>query len=237
MKNSIHVLIVEDEEMAMIRLKSLLLRIFDERNIRISTCDDLDESLKLINQEKIDLLLLDLNLNGENGFDILKRCVSHSFQTIIVSANREQALEAFQYGVFDFIDKPVLFSRFKESIQRFLSNQRSQNESRYLTIRKSSALELIPIERIHYIQAAQHYSELYFDETSFELHEKSLDKLMAILPSNFERVHRSYIVNMRFVRRFKSHSGSKYTVELLTGIEIPVGRTRYKEIKQELLKY
>ena len=66
----------------------------------------MESAFAYLKDHQIDLLLLDLNLDGGNGFDILKYTVSQSFHTIIISAYTDQAITAFQYGVLDFIPKP-----------------------------------------------------------------------------------------------------------------------------------
>lgn len=67
---------------------------------------------------------------------------------------------------------------------------------------------------------------------SKELHDKSLDSLLAILPNTFERIHKSYIVRISEVKEVLVHSGNKYELILNNELILPIGRTRYKEVKQ-----
>jgi len=78
------------------------------------------------------------------------------------------------------------------------------------------------------------YSALHLNDGSTELHDKSLDKLHALLPPVFERIHKSYIVKMSAVTGLLIHEGSRYAVTLRNGLTLPVGRTRYKQIKEKL---
>ena len=64
-----------------------------------------------------------------------------------------------------------------------------------------------------------------------ELHDKSLEKLEQLLSSSFERIHKSYLVKMAEIKEIKVASGSKYHAELKNGDQIPIGRTKYKDIK------
>ena len=88
------------------------------------------------------------------------------------------------------------------------------------------------IKKLAYVKGASVYSELYFQNGQREIHNKNLEKLGQLLPDNFERIHKSYIVNRTLVRALRSEPGSKYSVLLEGEIQLPVGRTRYKDLKQ-----
>ncbi len=68
-----------------------------------------------------------------------------------------------------------------------------------------------------------------------ELHDKALEKLEAVLPSDFERIHKSYLVRMSAVKALHASEGSHYEAELKNGVRLPIGRTRYKELRERLL--
>ena len=82
-----------------------------------------------IKEEVYDLVLLDLNLNGKDGFALLKDAVAASFHTIVITANKDQASLAFDYGILDFISKPISENRFKLAIDRFLNKDYVRHES------------------------------------------------------------------------------------------------------------
>jgi len=67
-----------------------------------------------------------------------------------------------------------------------------------------------------------------------ELHDKTLEKLEAILPEDFERIHKSYLVRMSEVKALHAAEGSHYEAELKNGERLPIGRTRYKELREKL---
>lgn len=88
---------------------------------------------------------------------------------------------------------------------------------------------------LSHIKGAGAYSELHMDDGKQHIHDKTLDKLLDILPSNFERIHKSYIVDLAKVCRLVRQTGSYYIAELLSGEQLPIGRTRIKEVKAKLL--
>jgi DNA-binding LytR/AlgR family response regulator len=90
------------------------------------------------------------------------------------------------------------------------------------------------VDDVSYVKGAGPYSELVLAGGKRELHGKSIEKLLALLPPHFERVHKSYIVDMRRVKTFHVGEGSHYEVELNNGECLPVGRERWKEIRTRL---
>ena len=230
----IRILIIEDEMRAAKRLSRLLHDQLTEP-ITVTHFEVLDEGLGWLVENEIDLLFLDLNLNGEDGFEVLRRTTAESFHTIIVSAYVDKAIEAFEHGVLDFIPKPLMAKRLQQGLDRFYGQRSADDYLRYLSIRLSGQIKLLPVEKISYIKAAGHYSELFLTTGKKMLHDKSLDKLLTLLPSVFERVHKSYIVNFSLAERFRSYPGSRYQLEMSDGTVLPVGRTRFKALKKKLL--
>ena len=78
----------------------------------------LQQGLGFIKEQSIDLLFLDLNLNREDGYELLEEVAAESFHTIIVSAYKDRAIRAFEYGVLDFVAKPYTEERLSLAIQR-----------------------------------------------------------------------------------------------------------------------
>lgn len=229
------ILIVEDEKRVAHQLEKLVKEIMGSEITRINICETLDSGRDHILNNTIDILFLDLNLKGLDGFGLLKEIVAESFHTIIVSAYTNKAILAFDYGVLDFISKPFNRERIKQAISRISNiNAHSNYFIKYLAVRKYGKIEMISIENISYIQASGHYSELFLLNGKKELHSKSLDKLMMLLPENFERIHRSYAVSMDRVGQINRYPGSKYEIVLKDGTIIPCSRVKFKKLNEKL---
>jgi two-component system, LytTR family, response regulator LytT len=229
------VLIVEDEPLVSRRLAQFCRRILGERLAWLGMAETFEAAQAMLAEAPIDVLLLDLNLGGNHGMDLLNANVAGSFHTIIVSANTEYALEAYEHGVIDFVAKPFSEERLAEAFRRVWDpNGRSPHPARYLAVRKPGRIELVPIERVLYVQGADDCSELVLFDGRRELHDKTLEQLQALLPNVFERIHRSYLVRWSAVKALHAHEGSRYEAELSNGVRLPVGRTRYREIKEAL---
>jgi len=229
-----NIVIVEDEPLVLQRTKRLTLEILRLQQPKIQCFTDIDDAELYLAENSIDLLLLDLNLKGRNGFDLLKNNVAAGYHTIIISAYAEKAIDAFQYGVLDFVAKPFTIERLSKAFDRILDkSQRNYYGCRYLSIKKLGVIELIALPDISHIQADGHYSLIHLVNQieMSALHSKSIEKIMQLLPENFLRVHRSYVVNMNNVNKLLIQPGSQYAVKLNSGVEIPVGRTKYQEVK------
>ncbi len=224
-----NILIVEDITLIAERIADLTTKYVPGAKITIShTLED----AKLCIQEKVfDLLFLDLNLNGKDGFELLQTAAASSFQTIIITANRDQAAIAFDYGVFDFISKPILEARFKVAIDRLQNNTASYKEQlKQLAVKTKGAILLIPIENVVYIKASGNYSEVYTSDLKCYLHDKNIEKLLHLLPNQFSRVHRSYAVDSTQIIKILKHGSGKYSLQLQHELDIPLSRESYKKM-------
>ena len=230
------VLIIEDEGRIAKRLERMTRTFFEENLIAINCCDSLQKGLIFLEQHPIDLLLLDLNLNGENGFDVLESVVAGSFHTIIVSAYTDKAIYAFSYGVLDFVPKPFDEHRLDLAFKRITATvKKHEHQMKVLAVKKAGELHLIDISEVIYIKGAGIYSELHLKNGKLELHDKSLEMLQQLLPESFERIHKSYIIPLDQAEKIMVRPGSKYNLLLKNGELLPIGRARYKDLKKRML--
>lgn len=231
-----NILIVEDESRIAKRIERMTRDIFGIAIQSLTHINTFHEALKFIGNSSLDFVLLDLNLNGDDGFDLLTTAVSESFHTIVISAYKDQAITAFEYGVLDFVPKPFNRDRLEQAFNRALTKEKTENNNlKVLAIKKRGRIQLIPIDKLLFVKGAGTYTELFLTDGTKELHDKSLEKLERLLSHPFERIHKSYLVKMSEVKKIIVKSGSKYVAELKNGELIPIGRTKYKDIKAKWL--
>jgi two-component system response regulator LytT len=229
------ILIVEDDQPIAEDLQDLCGKFLAERLESVHYELTLGNARQYLSQKRIDLLILDLNLSGRNGFDLLKEAVSYSFHTIVVSANIDRAIEAFEYGVIDFIPKPYSEQRIAKALDRFdHADFFQEHRVKYLSVRKTGGIRLMAIADLLYVKGANVYSELVSKNGENELYDKTLDDLSRMLPGNFFRIHKSYIVNIDAVRNVSVQGGGKYAVHLHSRQVLPVSRARYADLKKVL---
>ncbi|WP_046245621.1 LytR/AlgR family response regulator transcription factor [Hymenobacter terrenus] len=226
------IVVVEDEALIANRIVRFTRELLGGRVSSLVVHATLESATAHVLDHPIDLLILDLNLNGRDGFELLRQAVAGAFHTLIVSANTHRAIEAFEYGVLDFVPKPFDATRLQKAFDRFeRAEQSGSHPLKYLAVRRRNTLKLVDVADVLFIQGANIYSELYLRDGSVELHDKPLHRLLDILPTSFLRVHKSYLVSIPAVQHVVSHGSSKYELVLYNGTMLPVSRERYKELK------
>lgn len=230
------ILIIEDETRIAKRIERMTKEFFLNTLENLTCVHALEDGIEYLKNNKLDLVLLDLNLNGESGFDVLEKSVSEAFHTIIISANKHEALTAFEYGVLDFVSKPFNKTRLEQAFNRIVKKEEVTTENlQFLAVKKRSGIQLIDIKEVLYIKGAGVYTEIYLRNGQKELHDKSLEKLSQLLPQTFERIHKSYLAKITEIKEIIVQTGSKYSIELKNSEILPVGRTKYKALKEKLV--
>ncbi|MFZ2864877.1 MAG: LytTR family DNA-binding domain-containing protein [Ignavibacteriaceae bacterium] len=226
------ILIVEDERPTAEDIKSLVEQFLQKEITSIHIEVTLDSALIYLKEKPIDVLLLDLNLNSKDGFQLLKQVVSSSFHTIVISANVNRAIEAFEYGVLDFIPKPYNIERLKAAFQRLKSSHALDGHSiKYLSVKKGFEIKVIPLEEIKYFKSANIYTELFLKNDQTIIYDKSIKQLIPLLPANYYRIHKSFIVDRNNVESIQTLGGGKYRVILKSGECLPVSRHKINLLK------
>lgn len=189
-----------------------------------------------LNETRFDVVLLDPQLARNDGLELLSDRNLRAFQTIIVSAHTELAIRAFDYGVLDFVPKPVSRERLARALHRVTPpTAQTKASEQFIAVRRLGHIDLIPIDDLLYVEGADKYSELVLANGQRSFHDKCLGRVEASLPSSFVRIHKSYVVRFAMVARLHVLKGSRYFAELRNGLRLPVGRSRYEQIKALLI--
>jgi two-component system LytT family response regulator len=221
-------LIIEDEPLAVDNLTFYL----REYPIEIAgAAYRIRDAVKLIKKIKPDVIFLDINLSGENGFELLDR-VDVDFKIIFVTAYDEYAIRAFEVNALDYILKPLKKERIAKAMERLLKgNCNDAPRQQYGiedTIFLSTGLKacFLKLKDIHYIEADSCYSRVIVSENISKCSVQTLKKWSDILPVHeFVRIHRSYIVNVGHIARIEKRANGTYLV-FLHHIDRPIEISR-----------
>lgn len=228
------ILIVEDEPL----VRQRLLRLCSEQagtRARFDAVADLESAGDRLQRSVYDGLLLDLNLGGDDGFELLRRAVAGRYQCVVVSAHRDRALQAFEHGVLDFVPKPFSRERLGQALERLLDSSGGRSgRARYLGIWRAQGKATVELSDVMWIGADGDYSQVRMRDGRSELHDKSLAALATLLPADFVRCHRSHLVNLRHVRTLHAGSGSRYWLVLSDGSELAIGRSHVAAVRSAL---
>ncbi len=229
-----NVLIAEDEAPAARRLERMVAEQLGPRLTQIAVAPTLDTARAALAGGKVDLLLLDLDLAGADGFALLGSGPRQP-RIVVVSAHADRAIDAFDHAVIDFVAKPVAADRLARALERALDGTPLTPGAMSLVVRSAGRIDLAKFSDIVALSGADDYVEVTLADGRRFLHDTRLQELERRLPSGFVRVHRSHIANGAHVRGVRSLAGGRRMLELSGGAEIPVSRNRVGEI-QSLLR-
>ena len=197
----------------------------------VTECSTAVKAINVLNKERVDLMLLDIQMPEISGFDLLSN-LERKPLVILITGHKEFAAKAFEYNVTDYLVKPIEFARFSKAIQRahdlFTLSSGANADSGSFYVKVSGSLVKLNESDILWIEALENYMTINTLKDKYIVHftMKSLqDKLPA---DQFIRVHRSYIVR-------KDKIDSISDDEISIGEErIPVGRTFKKELNKSI---
>lgn len=228
-------LIVEDEPLQAARLQRLSQELLGDQLVSLRTVNTLLEAEVWVDEREVDLCLLDLNLRGQSGFDLLGHCNAGAFHTIVVSAEVARAVQAFEFGVVDFVAKPFTKARLGAALTRYGDAASAGRQLALLAFKMAGELRTRPLADTTYFQADGNYTQVHFADGSDQLHSKSLGQIEPLLPGEFVRIHRSYVVRHALISKLLSSPGSRYEAELSNGVRLPVSRQRFAELKAQYI--
>ena len=245
--------IVDDEPLARERLASLLSA---EQDIEvIAQCRDGEEAVTAIDQHSPDLVFLDVQMPGLNGFEVIDAVGAEKMPLVIfVTAYDQHALRAFQVRALDYLLKPFDRERFVEALQRARTHiqrdetgdlgrrllalvkdlRRDQPKTDRLVVKSGGRLFFLRTDEIDWVEAAGNYVRLHVGQTSHLLRETMNAIEGRLDPEKFFRIHRSRIVNMERIQEMQPWLNGEYAVVLRTGTRLTLSRG-YREKLQERL--
>jgi two-component system LytT family response regulator len=236
------VIIIDDEPLAREIVKEYLQHY---PNVEIiAECGNGFEGLKAIQQERPDLLILDIQMPKINGFEMLE-LLENPPPVIFATAFEEYAIKAFETHAIDYLLKPFNKERFDKAIQKWMQEEKKEQATAQLlqgpdllpeqqnriVLKDNGKIKIIPTEQVHYFEAADDYVKIHTKEGSFlknrtmQFFEQKMD------PGSFIRIHRSYLVNVSLISRIDPYEKDSYLAILSIGIRLPVSRSGYQRLK------
>ncbi|PRS05789.1 LytR/AlgR family response regulator transcription factor [Bacillus halotolerans] len=238
----LRVLIVDDEILARDELAYLLKRTNEE--LEINDAENIESAFDQMMDQKPDLLFLDVDLSGENGFDIAKRLKNMKNPPAIVFATAydQYALKAFEVDALDYLTKPFDEERVRQTMKKYKKVKREIDEPEQISHASQHKLALSVGESIVIVDT----KDIIFAGTEDgHVHVKTFDASYSVndtlvviekkLPeTDFLRVHRSFVVNTEYIKEIQPWFNSTYNLIMKDGSKIPVSRTYAKELKKLL---
>ncbi|MFC1725666.1 LytR/AlgR family response regulator transcription factor [candidate division KSB1 bacterium] len=250
-KEIIRSIVIDDEPIARNVIKDYLK---NEPQIEvIGECGNGADAVIMILEKKPDLVFLDIQMPEMDGFQVIDALGVKNLPFIIfVTAYDQYAIQAFEINALDYLLKPFDDDRFLQAIERvkefIISNKKMKSQitnlmenvknknpyTKRLLIKSEGRFILLKTDEIKYIESASDYVKIFSGDESF-LMRKTMHSLEERLnPQIFIRIHRSFIVNIDFIKEFQPWDKNNYIVILKDGVELRLS-CKYRDRLFEML--
>ncbi|WMI68616.1 LytTR family DNA-binding domain-containing protein [Mangrovimonas sp. YM274] len=225
--------IIDDESLAIEVIESHL-KNFDHVEV-LGTFNNPLKAYSLLEQEKIDIVFLDINMPQMSGFTFIEN-LNHKPLIVITTAYREYAVKSFELNVLDYLVKPIPFTRFLKTMNKVyqqvylnnVSNDSNLQQEPHIFLKVNKKLIKVNLGDILYIESLKDYIKVITTMGDYVVH-KSLTAISEELPqSNFIRVHRSYTISINKIVALEGN-----TIEI-SNKKIPIGRNYLKQTKERI---
>ena len=238
-------IIVDDEKHCREVLEHLLVKHCPDVTL-LGNYADGAQALAILHQHSPDILFLDIEMPGMNGFELLEKCPHTNFEIVFTTAYNEYAIKAIRHSALDYLLKPIDKDELKLAVLRAKEHKVNKPADRIndlldrLQIKKHSkrfaaatmeGLIMVNEDDILYCESDSAYCKLFFIDGKTLLLSKTLKDVEEVLHHDvFCRIHNSYLINLNYVQKYIKGEGGE--VIMNNGINLPVSRTR----KQDFLK-
>ena len=231
----IKIAVCDDEHQQTEYIKSLVSKWADENNIKtnIEMYDSAENFKAVWSKNKIfDILLLDIEMSGQNGIDLAKEIRQSDMKLIIIFITGfvDYMPEGYDVSALHYLIKPIKEDKLFEVLDKAVKNIENESEQILaVTINRNDIF--IPLRDIIYIESSLHYININTEIEQYKV-KMPLTEIESKLGGGFFKCTRSFIIGLRYVRKI-----SKSEVILTNGITIPLGRGLYQDINKAFIKY
>ena len=244
--NTIKAILVDDEKNNRIALHKLIEKFCPLVSI-IAECDSVDSAIAFIEQQETDVVFLDVEMPGKNGFDLLAHYNYHCpFDVIFTTAYSQYAVKAFRFSALDYLLKPVDPEELVRAIHKLsvkkseeiknkqfeLLEQKINNKDlgkKQLAISTLEGIYFATLDEIIHVDADSSYTKIYLTSGDMIMSSKPLKYFEELLEDyDFVRVHQSHIINLKLIRRYVRGDGGQ--VIMMNGTEIEVSRRKKDDL-------
>lgn len=234
-------IIIDDERLARKELASLLNE-FNSVEV-IAECNNADNGIEKIEELKPDLIFLDIQMPGKDGFAMLEE-LSFVPKVVFTTAYDEYALKAFEVSAFDYLMKPIDIERLKETLDRLKQPEAEiepaqksvENTSRFspddqVFVKDGDKCWFVKLTDISLFESEGNYVRVYFDNNK-PLILKSLNNLEERLDSKtFFRANRKYIINLNWISSVESWFNGGLLAKLRNDKQVEISRRQAAKLK------
>ena len=253
-------IIIDDEKNIREGLMILLDQYCPEIKV-YGTADSASEGRKLLENNKVDFIFLDISMPREDGFAFLRSIPSKNYGVIFATAHQEHALRALKANAVDYLLKPINPIELKEAVSKAiynhelrcnysgmlevynqsLNNLQDNMQSKNglvtrLTVAEQFGFRIVNVEDLMYLQADSNYTVLHLTDARQIVATRTLGEFEKMLEGNeFYRIHKSTLINLNFLSGYSSYQGN--FAELKDGTSLIISRRKLIEFREKVKKF
>jgi two-component system LytT family response regulator len=230
-------LLIDDEPKALDGLLHLIRLYCPEINVT-GTAGSINEAMKLITASTPDIIFLDVEMPGENGFDLVETIRNNNCSLVFVTAHADYAVRAFKADAVDYLLKPVSPAELRAAVARTISRREKHapliaGGDYRIRINASEGIRFISCADLIGIEGDGRYSLIHTTDGKTQVVSRNIGDFEEELePHNFFRVHKSWLVNCRHVVQLSSTDGG--TVELSNGKKVLLSRRKKNDFLKKM---
>lgn len=230
--------IVDDEPLARTRLRRLLEKVAGTEISIVAECIDADELLEVALHNDIEVLFMDIEMPGVDGFGALARWRGPTPLVVFVTAYQEYGVRAFDARAVDYLMKPISATRLLQAMERIRERMVARRAkastadpgSRRIPLQVGLRVQLVPEQKINVVEAQGNYLEIDSEQGFYTLRKTLASFEMGLDPDVFLRVHRSIIVRADAIREIMPVGSGRFRIDLHSGRRIVSGRNYRNQI-------
>lgn len=231
--NNLKAIIVDDELHGRENLKKIMETYCPEIEI-MGLADSAVNAGKIVNSCKPDVVFLDINMPVLDGFDFLKEFDERDFMVVFVSAHEEFGINAVKAGAADYLLKPINIKELKQTVKKLLSiqskstNIETKPDVEKIILPSSHGFNVITIDDIIRLEGDGCYTKVVVKNMKNPIVSRTLKDFEETLPKEkFFRIHKSHLINLKYIKDYSKISGNYVT--MIDGSRIEISRRRAPE--------
>jgi two-component system LytT family response regulator len=233
----IKAIIIDDEAHCIRRLSTLLEENCKENIQLLGSFQSAEEGLAAIIKLQPSLIFLDVQMNGQTGFDLLKKIQPINFEVIFTTAYEKYAVQAFKFSAIDFLLKPIdpddllqaitkvankiSGNEMSRKLDALFHNLKNAHEPKKISIRTLDGLTFLDINDIIRCQSNINYTTIYLKTNQKITVSKTLKEFEELLSDyNFYRVHNSHLINLAYIKKYNKGKGGVVAMSDHSEVEV-----------------
>ena len=219
--------IIVDDELLAIETLSLLLQTYCTSVTIVGTANNAIKAASLINDIEPDLVFLDIDMPGGNGFDLLEAFKERTFKVVFTTASSEYAIRALKLHAEDYLLKPIDIDELQfavKQVEEYWLLKSTQVSAKVIALSTAESLQFVAIEKIIRLEANDNYTHFYIEgiknkiivSKTLKHFEDELDKKI------FCRIHQSHIISLNYLDKYVKGRGGYVTLKDGTNLDVSI---------------